>query len=98
MNELRQLLQDKLGWLESTRGAKHVSVKLDANQLARIMSALREAESKSDLPRIEPRMLGPQEPRGTNRSPEEAAKMYAEIQANAEKYAQEWVAILRAEA
>jgi hypothetical protein len=57
MEELRQMLQDKLGWLESTRGAKHVSVKLDAIQLARIMSALRECENPN-LPKIEPRMLG----------------------------------------
>lgn len=72
MNELKQLLDDKLGWLVNTTGAKHVSVKLDANQLARIMNALREAENNSpDLPEIEPRMLGQQEPRGTKRSQEE---------------------------
>lgn len=56
MNELMELLRDKLGWLESTRGAKHVSVKLDASQLARIMSALGECENPA-LPKIEPRML-----------------------------------------
>lgn len=80
MQELKQLLDDKLGWLVNTTGAKHVSVKLDASQLARIMNALREAENKSpDLPRIDPRMLGQQEPRGTKRSPEEVAQRLAEM-------------------
>lgn len=83
MNELRQLLQDKYDWLTTTTGAKHVSVKLDASQLSRIMSALREYENPA-LPKIEPRMLHPQEPRGTRLSPEEVSKalsaIYDEIQ------------------
>ena len=76
MQELKQLLDDKLGWLVNTTGAKHVSVKLDASQLARIMNALREEENNSpDLPKIQPRMLGQQEPRGTRRSQEEIRAM-----------------------
>ena len=67
MDELNQMLQDKFGWLTSTTGAKHVSVKLDAIQLARIMSALRECENPA-LPKIEPRMLSFMEPRGTKRT------------------------------
>jgi hypothetical protein len=57
MNEFKQMLQDKYGWLTTTTGAKHVSVKLDASQLARIMSAL-ETAPMANLPKIEPRMLG----------------------------------------
>ena len=56
MKELIQILQDKRDWLTSTTGAKHVSVKLDASQLARIMSALGECENPA-LPKIESRML-----------------------------------------
>lgn len=56
MESLQQMLQDKYGWLTSTTGAKHVSVKLDASQLARIMRALHECENPA-LPKIEPRML-----------------------------------------
>ena len=67
MESLQQMLQDKRDWLTSTTGAKHVSVKLDASQLARIMSALRECENLA-LPKIEPRMLGFMEPRGTKRA------------------------------
>lgn len=52
MEELIQMLQDKYDWLISTTGAKHVSVRLDASQLARIMSALRECENPA-LPKID---------------------------------------------
>lgn len=52
MESLQQMLQDKCDWLTSTTGAKHVSVKLDASQLARIMSALGECENPA-LPKIE---------------------------------------------
>lgn len=52
MESLRQMLQDKYDWLTSTTGAKHVSVKLDASQLARIMSALREWENPA-FPKID---------------------------------------------
>lgn len=67
MESLQQMLQDKYDWLTSTTGAKHVSVKLDASQLARIMSAL-DTAPMANLPKIEPRMLGFMEPRGTKRA------------------------------
>lgn len=78
MESLQQMLQDKYGWLTSTAGAKHVSVKLDAIQLARIMSALREYENPA-LPKIDPRMLGKQEPAGTRRTADEQKRALDKI-------------------
>lgn len=70
MNDLRQMLQDKRDWLASTTGAKKAPASLTLPDLDRIISALQQCENQ-DLPKIEPRLLGQQEPRGTRRSQEE---------------------------
>lgn len=70
MNDLRQMLQDKRDWLASTTGAKKAPASLTLSDLDRIISALQQCENK-ELPKIEPRLLGQQEPRGTRRSQEE---------------------------
>lgn len=58
VENLRQLLQDKLGWIESTRGVTHVNVKLTGEQLATLVDILAPVEMvESNLPKIEPRML-----------------------------------------
>lgn len=77
MTDLLQILQDKRDWLASTTGAKKAPASLTLSDLDRIISALQHCENK-ELPKIEPRMLGQQEPRGTKRSPEEVAKILAE--------------------
>ena len=70
MNDLRQMLQSKRDWLASTTGAKKAPASLTLSDLDRIISALQQCEDPA-LPKIEPRMLGQQEPRGTRRSQEE---------------------------
>lgn len=70
MNDLRQMLQDKRDWLASTTGAKKAPASLTLSDLDRIISALQQCENPA-LPKIEPRLLGQQEPRGTRRSQEE---------------------------
>lgn len=58
MNELKHLLEEKLGWVMETRGATHVNVKLTGDQLARLINLLAPVEMVgSNLPKIEPRML-----------------------------------------
>lgn len=86
MKDLTEYLARKRDWLASTPGTKHANCALSLQDLTAVLDALK------------PRKLGPQEPRGTNRSPEEIAKMYAGIQASADEAHKEWVAILRAEA
>lgn len=58
MENLRQLLQDKLDWVMETRGATHVNVKLTGEQLAALMDLLAPVEMVgSNLPKIEPCIL-----------------------------------------
>ena len=59
MMELRELLQGKLGWIETTRGQTHVNVKLSQEDLATLVDLLAPTELVgSNLPEIEARMLG----------------------------------------
>lgn len=69
MSELLQILQSKRDWLASTTGAKKAPASLTLPDLDRIISALQQCENPA-LPKIEPRLLGQQEPRGTKRSQE----------------------------
>jgi hypothetical protein len=82
MNDLRQLLQDKRDWLASTSGMKRANATLTLADLERILKALKYLDAceqaSAALPKIEPRMLGAMEPRGTNRSPAEVARLLAE--------------------
>lgn len=70
MSDLTQRLQEKRDWLASTTGAKKAPASLTLSDLDRIISALQHCENPA-LPKIEPRLLGQQEPRGTRRSQEE---------------------------
>ena len=59
MNDLRELLQSKLDWIETTRGQTHVNVKLSREDLATLVDLLAPTEMVgSNLPKIEVRMLG----------------------------------------
>ena len=63
MNELRELLQGKLGWIETTRGQTHVSVKLSREDLATLVDLLAPTEMVgSNLPEIDPRTFGFRKP------------------------------------
>jgi hypothetical protein len=44
MMELRELLQSKLGWIETTRGQTHVNVKLSREDLATLVDLLAPTE------------------------------------------------------
>jgi hypothetical protein len=72
------MLQDKRDWLDGTRDAKHAIAKLTREQLALLVRLLEPVEAVGSLPKIELRMLGAMEPRGTKRSPAEIAKLLAE--------------------
>jgi hypothetical protein len=78
MDDLRQMLQDKKDWLGGTRDAKYATAKLTREQLALLVRLLEPVEAVGSLPKIEPRMLGAMEPRGTSRSPAEVARLLAE--------------------
>jgi hypothetical protein len=82
MDDLRQRLQDKRDWLASTTGMKRANATLTLADLERILKALKYLDAceqaSAALPKIEPRMLGAMEPRGTSRSQEEIAKLSAE--------------------
>jgi len=41
MMELRELLQSKLGWIETTRGQTHVNVKLSREDLVTLCNAVK---------------------------------------------------------
>lgn len=94
MNDLRQMLQDKRDWLASTTGAKKAPASLTLPDLDRIISALQQCENPA-LPKIEPRMLGQQEPRGTRRSPDEVRRLLDEIYNGNQQYVREGLAYLR---
>jgi len=79
MEDLRNLLQEKYDWVSTTTGAKNVQVKLTCDQLALLVRLLEPVEAAAALPKIEPRMLSPMEPRGTNRTPQEVAQRLAEL-------------------
>jgi hypothetical protein len=89
MDDLQQLLQDKRDWLASTTGMKRANATLTLADLERIIGALDEYKERREMvgvmPRIEPRMLGAMEPRGTKRSPEEIARLLED----AYRYAEE---------
>lgn len=86
MKDLREYLIRQRDWLATTPGRKHANVALSLKDLTAILNAL------------EPRKLGPMEPRGTLLSQEQAAKMYEKLVSDSEKEHKNWVAILRAEA
>ena len=75
MDELREMLQRKLEWVDSTCDATHANVRLTRGQLDALVRLLEPTEMVGSLPKIEPRLLSPQEPRGTRRSPEEVRAM-----------------------
>src|SRR5213083_1263948 len=82
MENLRQLLQDKRDWLASTSGMKRANATLTLADLERILKALKYLDAREQasavLPKVERRILGAMEPRGTNRSPAEVARLLAE--------------------
>lgn len=76
MEELRALLANELAWIDTTDAAEVAAVTLTRAQIITLLKSLPKREP--DLPKIEPRLLHPQEPRGTRRSPEEIARVLAE--------------------
>jgi len=73
MNDLRELLQSKLDWIETTRGQTHVNVKLSGEQLETLCKAVKYLDAcnqatkalekaEPDLPKIDPRTFGFRKP------------------------------------
>jgi len=60
MMTLRERLQGKLAWIETTRGQTHVNVKLSREDLAYLVALMTPdfRIGDPDLPEIEVRMLG----------------------------------------
>ena len=59
MMELRELLQGKLGWIETTRGQTHVNVKLSQEDLAYLVALMTPdfRIGDPDLPMIAPHLI-----------------------------------------
>jgi len=59
MMELRELLQSKLDWIETTRGQTHVNVKLSQEDLAYLVSLMTPdfRIGDHDLPKIAPHLI-----------------------------------------
>lgn len=88
MKDLHEYLTRQRDWLAGMAGRKHANVALSLSDLSAILAVL------------EPRKLGPMEPRGTRRAPEEIRKLLSDAYngGNPYNHGGETLAQLRAEA
>ena len=93
MEDMKDLLQRKHDWLAATPGTVQCYVRLTRELLVAILAAM---TPPAGLPKIESRMLSPQEPPGTRRSPEEIARLLAERYGQTEEIRKAELANMRA--